>query len=195
MAVVPLVREGVYLELIALPCTADRYSMPLGVKVLGGRGFFRVYRGAGLLRALERGVECMLLLSPVDPRLFIESVLHTFEHALPWNGPPLVDERLGFWYACSSILPFSSVGDEYHYSCELRPLGGTVPVAYTRGYGCVVEALVYATKARAGIADPRGDLLNYFVSCVRRSGDEQLASALERALHALLGNLLESARP
>ncbi len=190
MTLVPVVREGVYLELIALPCTPDRYSMPLGVKVLGGRGFFRVYRGTRLLQALDRGVSCMLLLSPVNPRLFIESVLHALEDKLPWSSTPLIDESLGFWFSCSSIHPLSSAGDTYHYSCTLRPIGGSLPAAYTRSYGCVVEALVHATKARAGAVSPSRDLLNHLVSCVRRSGDEELASALERALRALLRDLL-----
>ena len=183
--------EGVFLELVAFPCWDKRYSMPLGVIQFGGQAYFRIYTGTGLGQALREGCDCILLLAPLGAEAFVKSVLHSLELSLEWQGTPMPDNSLGYWYRCGPIIRGPAIGEEEWFSCPLKELGGRLPGAYTRLYGCVVELLVHITKARAGAVPLDWELVRRMLWCIRRSarGDRRLADRLTESLLGLLGGM------
>ncbi len=159
--------EGLYYEFVAAPCGA-RATMPLGVTAGPSPGFF-VYKDARLYDVLSTAGR-LLLISPYDPLVFLESVRHELEGRLKWKGGcPEADELLGAWYECEYSLD-RVTGEGKHFSCTpLRLIAGR-HVPFTRAYGCLVELLVLLTKARAGVWE--GWWLPYaegLVWCVTRS--------------------------
>ena len=169
--------RGVYYEFIAFPCNDKRYSMPLGV-LYGERPGFRVFEGTGLHRILARRGGLIYLLSPRDPMLFVESVSHSLEKRLAWEGScPRVDQSLGSWFSCTAIYERTSGGADFYYCRDFTSLSPS-PFAYFRAYGCLVELLVLKTKVDAGVVGR--DSLEYarwLYWCVKRSspGEERYA--------------------
>ena len=179
-----------YREFIALTC-GHRYSMPLGV--LGGApGFFRVYHGTGLSRIYSGGL--LVLLAPRDPVDFYRSIRHRLELEVEYeSGCPMPEAGRGSWFTCLGV-PVGEAPGYTLYECDgPRPLLLTPWTGYTRAYGCLVELLVLATKALAGVEVPRGHVEG-LAWCIRRSapGDPGLEEALDWALQALRGDLPEA---
>ena len=169
------------METIAFPCGSERISMPLGIIPLGGEAFFRVFRGASLLRALPRSRGLMLLL-PNDPELFLDSLEHRLERSLEWRGDcPLLGEEYGVILTCTRPLLHHAGGPAYYYSCKYRVAGGAPTAGYTRLYGCLVELLVHATKAAAGAVDPSPCLIEAMLRCMVRAGGARGARLAGRA--------------
>ena len=166
--------------------------MPLGVLSFDNQAFFRVFPGAGLGRILSEGVDCILLLAPSSPEVFVESFRHELEYTLEWDALPRPDPRLGVWYSCSSVVGLGAVGHESWYTCRIRHVAGQQDWAYYRAYGCVVELLVHLSKVAAGVAGLDSSLVEALLSCVGRSmrGDPDRAFRLEMALR----DILESVR-
>ncbi len=176
-----------YREFIAFTC-GERYSMPLGV-VHDAPGFFRVYRGTGLYERYKGGL--LVLLAPVDPLDFYRSIRHELELLIDYeSGCPMPDAKRGSWFTCPGV-PVGEAPEYRLYECEgPRPLLLAPWTGYSRAYGCLVELLVMATKAIAGVDVPRSHV-DGLVWCIRRSapGDPRLEEALDWALQALRGNL------
>lgn len=173
-----------YTEWIAIHCRS-KTTMPLGVD---GDHRFRVYPGTRMHEALRDG-DILLLLQPRDPILYAESVFHRLEHRLDWaTGCPPAGRPEGLWYACRA----SYTGVDEHgarwYTCRwMRRLAGEPP-AYTRPYGCLVEALVAYTKLRAGIPVPGGrGYIEGLKWCVERGsrGDRRLLASMHEVLQRI----------
>lgn len=170
-------------EYIAVSCSLD-YTMPLGL--LGsGPYFFKVYRGAGLQKYLD-GNDCLLLLAPKEPELFLESVVHELESKRLRDSACILDSELGSWFTCTPVYVGSS--SEYSlYECDdIRPIVKVAFEGYHRGYGCLVELLVLYTKARAGVLTPSQEVVEYLLYCMERSGaGGELIDRVKRLLQAL----------
>jgi hypothetical protein len=193
-----LIPGGLWLEFISFPCLGARYSMPLGVSLRGGRPFFRIYRGVGFERLLaEAGMPArftVMLLSPRDPLLFLESYLHRLEHRVPWACDcPSPRPELGSWLVCKAELA-GFTGEFVAYECsglELAVLAEE-PGFYSRALGCMVELLVVHSKLAAGV-ETGIDAASYargLAWCIERSAPERhelhveaerLVQAVERA--------------
>ncbi len=174
-------------EFIAFTC-GERYTMPLGVA--GERpGLVRIYRGAGLYHRFGGGL--LLLLAPRDPLLFYESVTHRLESSIRYEaGCPVVDESLGSWFSCNLTLAGS--GPDYDlYLCDgPRLLAASPFLGYSRVYGCIVELLVAASKAAAGVSVPEG-YAEGLAWCASRGsmGDDRVLRVVEWALQVIRGSV------
>lgn len=182
-----LLVRGVYYEFIALTC-GHRYSMPLGL-YLDPTPKFKVYDGSGLQRLLRGGVRRLLLLSPIDPMLFYESVVHELESRITWgdDGCPIVSHELGSWFYCEPSLVERGSNFDIYECLEFKHLTGVSP-PYTRVTGCLVELLVLYTKVKAGVLE--GDYLEYarwLKWCIERAsrGDVRYVSTAELILQKL----------
>jgi len=179
---------GWFREFIAFDCHT-RAAAPLGV---AGRdpGVFRLYTGTRMQRLYRGGP--LLLLAPRDPLAFYEAVRgDAWSLAGGAAGCPEPDTRLGSWFHCVGSL--AATGPPYDvYLCP----GGPRPMAlapwegYTRVYGCLVELLVAATKALAGVQVPRG-YAEGLAWCARRAsaGDGRVMRAVDWALQVILENV------
>ncbi len=169
--------RGVYYEFIAFPCGGRPYSMPLGV-LFGERPSFRVFEGTGLHGILARRGGLIYLLSPLDPLLFVESVGHSLERLLAWEGScPRVEPSLGSWFSCTAVYERTSGGADFYYCREFRNLSSSLLV-YSRTYGCLVELLILKTKAEAGVIGKESlEYARWLYWCVKRSspGEEKYA--------------------
>lgn len=188
--------DGFFFETIAFPCSYAKYSMPLGIVPFAERAYFRVFKGARLAEHLHSGGS-LLLLHPLDPALYAESLLHTLELSLEWNGEcPVPEPSLGYWHLCAPVSPLGWDGYSMLYTCTLTPLGGTARAGYTRAYGCTIELLVHATKVAAGVTGLDIPFVRRMLRCIARSGryggDNRLYSRVLRALQHILGALPET---
>ncbi|GBF08339.1 hypothetical protein apy_00640 [Aeropyrum pernix] len=186
--------EGVWLEFVAAPC-GERYTMPLGVMGSGGAWRFRLYPGVGLLSIAEsRGWRLDLrLLTPLDPLAYMESYLHRLEERLSYRGGcPEPDPALGSWYACPAVKEGVEEGAVWFRCRSLSPLASAPQHPYYRAYGCFVELLIAATKAKAGFREylglELGVLGRSLYACVEKSapGRRDLVEAAKLALQDLL---------
>ncbi|MCE4619543.1 MAG: DUF447 family protein [Desulfurococcales archaeon] len=176
-------------EFIAFPCNT-RYSTPLGL--LGGPPwFYRVYEGARL-----RGMryDCLVLLAPRDPLLFLESLDHDLEKRVDYEGGiPVPSREMGSWYSCNPSLAAKGVEYDLYYCNRLNPLLLAEYNGYVRGYGCFVELLVLYTKVLAGVAEPGEEVLEYLEGCIRRTTwSRELHEAARRVVQSLLEPLREA---
>ncbi|MCS7106932.1 MAG: hypothetical protein NZ902_02375 [Acidilobaceae archaeon] len=184
--------EDVYYEFIAFPCGV-RLSSPLGIF---GRSF-KVYKGTSLWRALPRASR-LLLLSPLDPLAFYDSVRHELELRVEWEECPRPHERLGAWYSCMPRL--LERGELYDvYRCEeFAHIGGTPP-PYSRVMGCLVELLVLLTKARVGAVKGYLEYARWLTWCVERASRggryAEVARLVLQELEALEGEGKEAGGP
>ncbi|MCE4603532.1 MAG: DUF447 family protein [Aeropyrum sp.] len=183
--------SGVWLEFVALTCDI-KYSMPLGVMRSGEEWLFRVYRGAGLLKHLQRHPDGskIMLLSPSDPMAFLKSFYHELENEVEYEDScPKPDTSLGSWYLCTA----REIRSERHsvwFMCVggLEEVASSTWIPYFRAYGCLVELLVLASKVKAGLPEYlSGRSLIYseeLFRCVRRSAAArgELVEGAERVL-------------
>ncbi len=183
-----------YREFIAFPCVAGfKYSMPLGLVLYDDLAYGRVYRDAGLYK-LAGKMNCMLLLSPVDPLLFYRSLRHELEDKIQYCGPcPCPDPRLGSWYSCAPQF-YPDMGDFKPLTCaNLKPqVSGRYNItAYSRVYGCLVELLVYYTRVIAGVWRRSPIVEAYLADCAIRAsrGDRRIAKAVSEILQRLRGHV------
>ncbi len=172
-------------EYVAFTC-GTRLSMPLGV---AGRrpGFIRVFHGTRLHRLWRGG--CLVLLAPRDPVLFYESIVGGIWDRVNYEGGvPVVDPSLGSWFSCNASLAGEGPYYDLYFCDGPRPLALAGWEGYSRVYGCLVELLVAATKALAGIRVPEG-YAEGLAWCVERSslGDPRVREAVEWALQTILG--------
>jgi hypothetical protein len=168
--------------------------MPVGIRIYGNQMFFRVYSDARLYKILRvYKVRDSLFLLPQDPSLFVESLLHTLENRIEWNGEcPLPANTWGYWLLCKNISVVHSEPEIDYYTCSYSSVGGKPLVGYSRIYGCTVELLVYLTKVKAGVYDADMRIVQYLLDCIRRSGGVDaglLLSRIEKLLQKVLGDL------
>ncbi|MCE4624306.1 MAG: DUF447 family protein [Desulfurococcales archaeon] len=185
--------RGVYVEAIALPCGTERYTMPLGIVLFDNIAYFRIFRGAGLEGVIRESTGLILLL-PLDPLLFADSLFHSLERSRWWRGEcPHPPEHLGSISVCSDPLLVYSDTIADHYMCQVKSVTAPVFQGYSRTYGCLVELLVYFTKARAGVFTcVERDVVEYLMRCIRRASryaDDRLRSRLESVMQRVLENL------
>lgn len=178
---------GVVYEFIAVPC-GYRYTTPLGLR-WGRPPTARIYSTTRLYRIVSEGLDRMLLYSPVDPLDFALSVLHLLEEGGDVAGEDCAPLRqYTVAYTCRPEVVRAS-GEFIEIRCLEGALMEGAPVPYTRLYGALVEALVVASKAGAGVM--RGGEAASCLSCAlwaaRRAGrsrfvvvQELLYSAIRR---------------
>ncbi|MEB3806724.1 MAG: DUF447 family protein [Desulfurococcales archaeon] len=168
-------------------CDAS-YSMPLGI--LGeGPYFFKIYKDP--LGGREKDIgECLLLLAPLDPLIFYESMMHRFESRNDlWDLDVLAG--LGSVFTCNPVR----VGEapEYVlYECDrLRPISIASWRGYNRGYGCLIELLILYSRVKARVIEPDWGVLDYLLRCIERSipGGGDVDSVARRLLQLIRESL------
>ncbi|MCE4600816.1 MAG: DUF447 family protein [Desulfurococcales archaeon] len=168
-------------------CDAS-YSMPLGI--LGeGPYFFKIYKDP--MSGEEKNVGgCLLLLAPIDPLVFYESIMHSLERRKELRDLDAL-AGLGSVFTCSPVR----VGEapEYVlYECDrLRPISIAPWRGYNRGYGCLVELLIIYSRVRAHVIEPDWGVLDYLLRCIERSipGGGNIDNVARRLLQVIRGGL------
>lgn len=179
---------GVIYEFIAIPC-GHAYTTPIGV-IWGDSPRIRVYKTTRLYNILSRarkGVD-IVMYSPVYPEDFALSVTHELDKLIDDDCTPPRPYMVLF--KCKAYV--EEYFDEYlEARCEgtLKP---GVPVPYTRLYGGLVEALVIASKAGAGVisTEEARACLHCSLWAARRGGRSRvvaLQGILQAAFERLLG--------
>ncbi len=171
-----LPESGVYYETIAFPCGTRKYSMPVGLLVFEDIAYMKIYSETGFHEILEKeGTRGIILLSPRNPLLFIESLEHRLEYNVQWNGECVVPDReLGMWISCPAPLIQYDIPHYTIISCRPRLLNAPISVPYTRYYGCIVELLVYITKVLANVDVLDEGYIRRMLACIRRSAPFRL---------------------
>lgn len=178
---------GVVYEFIAIPC-GHAYTTPIGV-IWGDSPRIRVYRTTRLysiLSQVREGVD-IVMYSPVYPEDFALSIIHELDNLI---GDECIPPRPYMaLFKCRAYVE-EDFGEYLEARCKgtLKP---GVPVPYTRLYGGLVEALVVASKAGAGVINS-GEAracLHCSLWAARRGGRSRVV-ALQRILRAAFERLL-----
>ncbi|MEB3780493.1 MAG: DUF447 family protein [Desulfurococcales archaeon] len=149
--------SGFYYEFISFPY-GYRYSMPLGI-LWSKNPTFKVYNNTRLYSILRDNLDNelfnLLLLSPIDPKLYYFSLIHDLEKRINYhNGEhPILDKELGAWYLCKPTFKDSRDKVDIYECKSFKHLIGSPP-PYSRAMGCFVELLVVYTKVMAGVKPP-----------------------------------------
>ncbi len=150
--------------------------MPLGI-LWRDNPEFRVYAETRLYDILNHSIGDkpfkLLLLAPIDPLLYYQSLTHRLEQSIKYDksGCPDVSQAdIGAWYLCKPVIKSRNDNASIHECIEFKHLKG-VPPPYSRSMGCFVELLVIYTKIRAGVEIPLElkPYVNGLLWCISRS--------------------------
>ncbi len=144
--------EYTFSETIAILWNGNIYKvMPLGVKLIHRRLYFRVYRSTSFYNLLERGASNISLNITFNPLDFYNAVLYKDRVKVVYGS---IDRSYfiedSYAYIIGRIASIADKGGREYVEVFMVPIRYRVlksdPWVYNRAFSAIVEALIYYTK-------------------------------------------------